>query len=112
MSHAFNDPSVLFRTKRGTVFRCACCNRLEVQFGNIALAEDPPIFRRFCDVVEALDLGAAGRPDCERPVILPLDGDKLNFRFTRDEAAELKELVRGARAMLELDHILDDTLRS
>lgn len=112
MSHAFDDPSLIFQTEHGAVLRCACCDRLEVQFGNIALAEEPSVFHHFCDVVQAMDLCTPAQPASARPVILPVDGDKLNFRFTRAEAAELKELVRGAQAMLELDDILDETLRS
>jgi hypothetical protein len=112
MPHAFDDPSVLFQTARGTVLRCACCDRLEVQFGNIALAEDPTIFKRFCEVALALDLQSPAQPASDRPVVLPVDGDKLNFRFTRDEAAELQELVRGAVAMLELEGLLDETLNA
>lgn len=110
MSHAFNDPSVLFQTEHGTVFRCACCDRLEVQFGNIALAEEPDIFQRFCEVALSLNLRDPAQPSSSRPVILPVDGKALNFRFTREEAAELQELVRGAQAMLALEDVLEDTL--
>lgn len=112
MPHDFDDPSIIFQTENGVVLRCACCNRLEVQFGNIALAEEPSVFTHFCDVVEAMDLCTPAQPASSRPVILPVDGDKLNFRFTREEASELKELVRGAQAMLALDRLLDETLRS
>ncbi len=112
MSHSFNDPSVIFRTTNGKVLRCACCGRLEVVFGNIAVAEDPPLFMRFRRIVKQLNLDAMeSRIDSERPILLPVDGEKIIFRFTRAEAVELQELLDGAAAMLELREMLDDTLR-
>jgi len=110
MTNTFDDPSIIFETERGKVLRCACCERLEVQFGNVALAEDPDVFRRFCRIVAGLDLRTYAHASSERPVVLPIDGDKLNFRFTLDEANELKDLVDGAVATLELESLLRETL--
>lgn len=113
MSHSLNDPTVLFRTPNGKVLRCACCDRLEVVFGNIAVAEEPWLFERFRQLVKQLDLDALeSRIDGERPILLPVDGEKITFRFTRAEAVELQELLDGAAAMLELGEMLDETLRS
>ncbi|WP_022836828.1 DUF6686 family protein [Salisaeta longa] len=112
MPHAPDDTSVLFQTEHGTVLRCACCNRIEVVFGNIALAEEPPLFARFHRLVAGLDLDAlcADHPDVSHPVVLSADGDKLAFRFTCDEARALRELLDGAAAMLELEGLLQETL--
>jgi hypothetical protein len=111
MAHTLNDPSVIFRTPNGKVLRCACCERLEVAFGNIAVADDPPLFERFRQIVKQLDLDAMeSRIDSERPILLPVDGEKVTFRFTREEAVELQELLDGAAAMLELGEMLDETL--
>jgi len=111
MSHSLNDPSVIFRTPNGKVLRCACCGRLEVVFGNIAVAEDPPLFERFRQIVKQLNLDALeSRIDSDRPILLPVDGEKVTFRFTRAEAIELQELLDGAVAMLELGEMLDETL--
>lgn len=111
MAHTLNDPSVIFRTPNGKVLRCACCRRLEVVFGNIAVADDPPLFERFRQIVKQLNLDAMeSRIDSERPILLPVDGEKVTFRFTRAEAVELQELLDGAAAMLELGAMLDETL--
>lgn len=40
----------------------------------------------------------------------PVDGDRLAFRFTREEALELEELLDGAAAMLGLGDRGDDAL--
>jgi len=112
MSHSLNDPSVIFQTPNGKVLRCACCDRLEVVFGNIALAEEPVLFERLRQIVKQLDLDALeSRVDGDRPILLSVDGEKLAFRFTRAEAVELHELLDGAAAMLELGTMLDETLR-
>jgi F0F1-type ATP synthase beta subunit len=113
MSHSIDDSSLIFRTANGKVLRCACCDRLEVVFGNLAVAQEPPLFRRFRRVVKQLDTDAeAYRADEERPVLLSVDGDRLAFRFTRAEARELEELLDGAAAMLELGDLVDDALGS
>ena len=113
MPHSIDDPSLIFRTPNGKVLRCTCCGRLEVVFGNIALAEDPPLFERLRQIVASLDVDVqTSRIDSERPILLSVDGEKLAFRFTREEAIELQELLNGAAAMLELGEMLDDTLRS
>jgi hypothetical protein len=112
MAHSLNDPTLIFQTPNGKVLRCACCDRLEVVFGNIALAEEPALFERFRQIVKRLDLDALeSRIDGARPILLSVDGEKLTFRFTRAEAIELQELLDGAAAMLELGTMLDETLR-
>lgn len=113
MSHSIDDSSLIFQTANGKVLRCACCDRLEVVFGNLAVAQEPPLFRRFRRIVKQLDVDAQEcRIDEERPVLLSVDGDRLAFRFTRAEARELEELLDGAAAMLELGEIVDDALGS
>jgi hypothetical protein len=63
--------------------------------------------------VKQLDVDAqAHRHDDERPILLSVDGDRLAFRFTREEVRELEELLDGAAAMLELDEMLHETLDS
>lgn len=111
MSHSLNDPTVIFRTPNGRVLRCACCGRLEVTFGNIAVAEEPALFERFRQIVRQLNVNRLGRGvGGKRPVVLPVDGEKISFRFTRAEAVELQELLDGASAMIELGGMLDETL--
>lgn len=113
MSHSLNDSSLIFQTEHGKVLRCACCNRIEVVFGNISVAEEPFLFKRFRHAVKQLDVDApAGDPDDDRPILLSVDGDRFALRFTRDEALELEELLDGAAAMLELGEILDEELDS
>lgn len=113
MSHPIDDSSLIFRTANGKVLRCACCNRLEGGFGNLAVAQEPALFRRFRRIVKQLDTDAQEcRIDEERPVLLSVDGDRLAFRFARAEARELEELLDGAAAMLDLGEIVDDALGS
>jgi len=113
MSRSINDSSLIFRTENRKVLRCACCNRIEVVFGNIAVAHEPALFRRFRRAVKKLNTDAEKcRIDSERPVLLSVDGDQLAFRFTREEVRELEELLDGAAATFELDEILDEELTS
>jgi len=99
MAHSLNDPSVIFRTPNGRVLRCACCGRMEVTLGNIAVAEEPALFERFRQIVRQLDVNRREQGvGSKRPVVLPVDGEKISFRFTRAEAVELQELLDGAAA--------------
>ncbi len=113
MSHSIDDSSLIFQTKNGKVLRCACCDRIEVVFGNFAVAEEPFLFKRFRHAVKQLDVEAqASRSDAERPILMSVDGDRFAFRFTREEARELEELLDGAAAMLELGEMLDEEIGS
>jgi hypothetical protein len=111
MPHSIGDSSLVFQTPNGKVLRCACCDRLEVVFGNISVAEEPALFQRFRRAVKQLDARATeSRADADRPLLLSVDGDRLAFRFTPEEARELEELLDGAAAMLELGEIVDEAL--
>ncbi|PQJ35311.1 hypothetical protein BSZ35_12500 [Salinibacter sp. 10B] len=113
MTHSIDDSSLIFQTENGKVLRCACCDRIEVVFGNIAVAEEPFLFKRFRQAVKQIDVEAQqSRIDAERPILLSVDGDRFAFRFTREEALELEELLDGAAAMLELGEIVDEELGS
>lgn len=108
-----NEASLIYQTQNGKVLRCACCGRLEIHFGNIAIAEPPSRFERLRKIVASIDLDRpASQTDSDRPIMLAVDGVRLSLRFTRAEAAELQELLDGTAAMLELEHLLDDTLSS
>ena len=112
MPHSIDDSSLIFQTPNGRVVRCACCGRLEVAFGNIVLAGDSAGLLRFRRIVAQLDPDASPeRIGHARPFRLSVQGTKLAFRFTHDEAAELRDLLDGAAAMLELECMLDDVLR-
>ena len=113
MPHSIDDSSLIFQTENGKVLRCACCDRIEVVFGNISVTEEPFLFKRFRHAVKQIDAEEqADRRDDERPILLSVDGDRFAFRFTREEALELEELLDGAAAMLELDEMLDEELNS
>lgn len=111
MPHSLNDSSLIFQTPNGKVLRCSCCDRIEVVFGNISVAEGPSLFKRFWHAVKQIDVDAqADRRDDERPILLPVDGDRFVLRFTPAEIRELEELLEGAATMLELGEMLDETL--
>ncbi len=109
---AFGSTGLLYQTAHGRMVRCACCGRLELRFGPIALAETRPFFRRFRQAVHAfaLDQPEACPERMTRAYVVSLGSDKLAFRFTRDEALELRDLLDGAAVMLDLDDLLHDTL--
>jgi hypothetical protein len=111
-SGAFDDTGLLYQTAHGCMVRCGCCGRLELRFGPIALAEERSFFRRFRRAVCALALDApeACPARMARAYVVSLGSDKLAFRFTRDEALELRDLLDGAAVMLDLDDLLHDTL--
>ena len=88
-------------------------SRLRRADGNISVAEEPVLFKRFRHAVKQIDVEEqADRRDDERPILLSVDGDRFAFRFTREEALELEELLDGAAAMLELGEMLDEELNS
>ena len=113
MPHSLNESSLIFQTPNGKVLRCSCCDRIEVVFGNISVAEEPFLFKRFRHAVKQIDVDAqADRRDDERPILLSVDGDRFAFRFTPAEIRELEELLDGAATMLELGEMLDEELNS
>jgi hypothetical protein len=113
MPHSTDDSPPIFQTPNGKVLRCSCCDRIEVVFGNISVAEEPYLFDRFRRLVKQLGVDTQARQhDDDRPVLLSVDGDRFAFRFTPAEVHELEELLDGAAAMLELDEMLDETLDS
>ncbi len=111
MPYSINDSSPIFQTPNGMVLRCSCCDRIEVVFGNIRVAEEPSLFKRFRYAVKHIDVEAQlTQRDDERPILLSVDGDRFAFRFTPEELQELEELLDGAAAMLELGEMMDETL--
>lgn len=107
----WNDPC-LFRTPHGLVVRCVCCHKLEIRFRSFWLAIDEGDFRalKHANDVLAAEVVRYG-PYC-RWRLAARSCDTVSVTLSPRDVLALKELLDGAAAMLELEHLLDDTLPS
>jgi hypothetical protein len=96
-THNLHGPD-LYRTPHGTVLQCACCDRLEVQFGRFSVRMGVDAFDDLCRTVarareEMQDPDRADRDAWE------LSGGSKTIRLSREDIRHLYTLLAGAEAM-------------
>lgn len=96
---------IMQQTSRGCVSRNYCCNTLQFEFGNLMLCFLPEAFLRFVDFIEGLDSSIferSHRTGMTRKLAVELHPTEIIMTLSSDEADELRELVRGAKSVIEL----------
>lgn len=97
--------TALFETSRGAVRRCQCCDCIHVHFGNALLVITDASLRDLHEIVagfDAADDAAFAHWPAGRVAILTGEVGTA-FVFTREEIAELHQLLAGAQLILTVD---------
>jgi len=112
MHTASAERPYLFCTEHGYVLRCVCCGRFEVALGRLLLQLSPECFQALCERVRSVPLDAWEPGSlCALSLTGRLEAADVRYACTRAELIELRELLEGAQAMLELEQLLHQTLR-
>lgn len=98
----------VFRTDRGIVYQCDASNRIILEFWDTHTQFSARDFAHFRRMVETVDirqmaLSTAAAYDVE---ILALPRSERCYVLTLCEVVHLRELLNGAKVMLELNAIL------
>ncbi|WP_425290879.1 hypothetical protein [Spirosoma linguale] len=98
----------VFRTDKGAVYQCDASNRLVLEFWDTHTYLSARDFAQFRRMVETVDLrqmalSTAAADDVE---ILTLPRSERCYVLTLCEVVHLRELLAGARLMLELNSML------
>lgn len=98
----------VFRTDKGAVYQCDATNRLVLEFWDTYTYLSARDFAQFRRMVETVDLrqmalSTAAADDVE---ILTLPRSERCYVLTLCEVVHLRELLAGARLMLELNSML------
>ncbi len=95
---------ILQQTRSGCISRNFCCNTIQFEFGNVMLSFIPEAFLRFVSFVEEIDqtVFEPRRPGCARKLAVELHPSIIVMTLSKAEAEELRELVCGARNVIEL----------
>ncbi|GAB4021762.1 hypothetical protein [Spirosoma koreense] len=98
----------VFRTDKGVVYQCDRSNRLILEFWDTHTPLSARDFAQFRRMVETVDvrqmaLSTAAADDVE---ILTLPRSERCYVLTLCEVIHLRELLAGARLMLELNSML------
>lgn len=107
--HNPNNLSLLYETNYGTIFRCDCCNKLQVQCKHFLLHQSASRFASFNVQLENLlnnPIAKSAAPDNQ----FRFSAGELTLKLYLDEVIALQALYGGALAMLELQEILNENL--
>jgi hypothetical protein len=98
----------LFRTKNGAIYQCDVTNRLILEFWETHTAFSAQDFLQFKRMVETVNLRqmALSTDDSHDLEILSMPRTERCFVLTLCEIVHLRELLDGARLMLELNTLL------
>lgn len=98
---SLHDPH-LYDTRNGSVLRCACCGRIQIEFRGLTLLIDAEEFETLLGtVVEVLDELEGGEDGGWR-LAAPTDAGEVSATLDANELRALYELLAGAQAMRTL----------
>ena len=101
----------LYQTDHGIVFLCRGCGYFHVVFGPVILAHDTRGFTELKQRVETLEPERDPSTHVgERCYHLHTKSRQVGLAFTPAEVEELRDLLGGAAAMLDLETLLRDEL--
>lgn len=104
-------PAYLFETDQGSVYRCPCCDRLEVTFKHFTVALTDEAFQRLCDTNQLLlDWVERHGPCTTIDFKVKTDAGLMLIPLFPFDAFDLKELLDGTAAMMELETMLKEVL--
>ena len=93
-AHNLHGPD-LYRTRHGSVLQCACCDRMEVQFGDFSLRMDVEQFDVLCRTVA----GALESMQEKEADTWQFTAGDLSKHLSRAELRHLYHLLAGAESM-------------
>lgn len=103
MIHNAHDP-YLFATACGRVFRCRCCERVQVEFAAHSFPMDRAYFAKLDRCLKEAVI--SGLSDRWVRLQLHTDAGLANVPLRPHEVRQFQHLVSGARAMLRLEEEL------
>jgi hypothetical protein len=102
----------IFRTTQGAVYQCNRTNRYVIEFaGHVSevRVEDFIILKKLVDKVDLQAMAQNADRASDFAIISPFRVDRC-FVLTLTDVVNLKELLSGAKVMLELNSILRECL--
>lgn len=93
-AHNLHGPD-LYRTPHGSVLQCDCCDRIEVQFGDVSLRMDVEQFDVLCRTVA----GAQEEMKEKEADTWQFTTGDFSVRLDRAELRRLYHLLAGAESM-------------
>jgi len=105
-THNLHGPD-LYRTRRGSVLQCACCDRIEVHFGDFSLRMDVEQFDALCRTVA----GAWESMQEEDATTWRFTAGDVSMSLSRADVRQLYILLAGAESMRVLReslHAIDE----
>ncbi len=101
----------VYRTEKGCVYQSDSQSSYWIEFGGKMCAQRPRCFFKLKNMIDSVNLEqklncTKKSSDCE---IIPLDKDNYCV-FTLCELVAFKELLNGAKVMLELNSIIKERL--
>lgn len=98
----------VFRTERGVVYQCDVSNRLVLEFWDTHTQFSARDFAQFRRMVETVDIRqmALSTDAADDVEILALPRSERCYVLTLCEIVHLRELLNGAKLMLELNAML------
>ncbi len=98
----------VFRTDRGVVYQCDVSNRLILEFWDTCTplsARDFAQFRRMVETVDVKQMALSTAPADDLEILAPPRSERC-YVLTLCEVIHLRELLNGAKLMLELNSML------
>ena len=97
---------IIFESKYGAVFRCQCCDKIALEFGNIYLKfASSQHFLQFQEIVNTIDAESATALNINTPfrrkIFIDLSLDSAKVALMSHELEEMRYLLGGAAANLE-----------
>lgn len=104
------DLKELYRNDLGCIYQSDSCNKLAIEFGGSISYLNIPCFLCFSKQVNEIDLPAmANNLDSDIEIFTPCSCERC-FILNLREAYYLKDLMQGAKVMLELNSIIHEKL--
>lgn len=98
----------VFRTDKGVVYQCDASNRLILEFWNTHTqlsARDFAQFRRLVETVDVRQMALSTLAAHDVEILAPPHSERC-YVLTLCEIIQLRELLQGAKLMLELNSML------
>jgi len=106
--HSQHNSSLLHETENGSIIKCSCCQNLQVIFGNMVLRLEYEQFLTFMECIDQIDLDKPNHSSLpnDKTFMVKLPNN-IAFAFSRDEMAELKELLEWSQASMKVNDLLE-----
>lgn len=108
MENSCTPTQTLYSSRYGFVYRCNQCEYLQIEFGNFIIGYTIEAFQLFTDLVNSVDLQDEYlyHDHLTRKIVIQPVCSPGYYCFSGEEIMDLRDLLNGAIAMLELDDFL------